>query len=159
MAPFRFLLVSTHTQQITTYSKVSYRLLKDICNIHPNIHVFHFGFQRDPTYISHTTPQLLTNVIQYDAAANENPKQQGFGFNIFKRYVRHINPDIIMIYNDPNVVNYFLHEIRDIEKTFKIWVYLDQVYKGVDMPLLCNIENAADKVLFTSSIICESPLK
>jgi glycosyltransferase involved in cell wall biosynthesis len=151
MAPIRFMLVSTHTEQITGYSKVSHNLLKQLSTLHPLVKVFHFGFQRAPV----NTPKParpLTNVIQYDAAANENPKQAGFGFNCFKDYLETVNPDIVMIYNDPIVVNNFLTAIKDVEKTFKLWVYLDQVYKGTDMGLLRNIENTVDRVIcFTDS--------
>lgn len=151
MAPIRFMLVSTHTEQVTGYSKVSYNLLKQLSTLHPLVKVFHFGFQRAPVNVPKTT-RPLTNVIQYDAAANESPKQQGFGFNVFKDYVETVNPDVVMIYNDPIVVNQFLHAIKDLEKTFKIWVYIDQVYKGADMGLLRNIENRADRIIcFTDS--------
>jgi len=151
MSPLRFMLVSTHTEQVTGYSKVSYNLLKQLSTLHPLVKVFHFGFQRAPVNLPKPT-RPLTNVIQYDAAANENPKQQGFGFNVFKDYVDTVNPDAIMIYNDPIVVNQFLNSIKDVEKTFKIWVYLDQVYTGADMGLLRNIENKADRIIcFTDS--------
>jgi len=151
MAPIRFMLVSTHTEQITGYSKVSYNILKQLATLHPLVKVFHFGFQRSPVTLPKPA-RPLTNVIQFDAAANENPKQAGFGFNCFKEYVETVNPDIVMIYNDPIVVNQFLSAVKDLEKTFKLWVYLDQVYEGSDMGLLRNIENSADRVIcFTDS--------
>jgi glycosyltransferase involved in cell wall biosynthesis len=57
-----------------------------------------------------------------------------------------------MIYNDPIIVNQFLNAIKEVPKTFKLWVYLDQVYEGADMGLLRNIENTADRILcFTES--------
>jgi glycosyltransferase involved in cell wall biosynthesis len=86
-------------------------------------------------------------VIQYDAAANEDPKEQGFGFNKFREYVETVNPDIIMIYNDPIIINQFIQQTKDVTKSWKLWVYLDQVYKGADMGLLRNIENAADRII------------
>jgi glycosyltransferase involved in cell wall biosynthesis len=151
MPPTRFLLVSTHTEQTTGYSKVSHNLLKQLATLHPVVKVFHFGFQRS----SARTPKPmrpLTNIVQYDAAANEEPREQGFGFNKLKEYVETVSPDIVMIYNDPIVVNQFLESIKDLPKTFKIWVYLDQVYEGADMGLLRRIENTADRILcFTES--------
>lgn len=144
--PTRFLLVSTHTEQTTGYSKVSHNLLKQLATLHPVVKVFHFGFQRS----SARTPKPmrpLTNVVQYDAAANEEPREHGFGFNKLKEYVETVTPDIIMIYNDPIVVNQFLESIKDLPKTFKIWVYLDQVYEGADLGLLRRIENTADRIL------------
>lgn len=149
MAPLRFLLVSTHTDQLTGYSKVSHNLLKQLSTLHPLVKVFHFGFQRAPLQ-KPTRP--IPNIIQYDAAANEMPREQGFGFNKIKEYVETVSPDIIMIYNDHLIINQFLGQLKDVEKTFKLWVYLDQVYEGADMSLLRNIENSVDRIFcFTDS--------
>lgn len=142
--PIRFLLVSTHTEQVTGYSKVSYNLLRQLSTLHPIVKVFHFGFQRIVNLP--TSMRKLENVIQYDAAANEDPKQQGFGFNKLAEYVDTVNPDIVMIYNDPIVVNQFLESIKDIPKTFKTWIYLDLVYDHPDQGLIRNIEQKADRI-------------
>ncbi len=60
----RFLLVSTHAQQTTGYSKVSYNLVKELANSSAEIEIHHFGFQRF-----------------FDMGANYRPypKEQGFG--------------------------------------------------------------------------------
>lgn len=142
--PVRFLLVSTHTEQTTGYSKVSYNLLRQLSTLTPIVKIFHFGFQRSVNTSGNM--RKLTNVIQYDAAANEEPKQQGFGFNKLAEYVDTVNPDIVMIYNDPIVVNQFLDAIKDVPKTFNIWVYLDMVYEHPDQGLLRNIEQKADRI-------------
>jgi glycosyltransferase involved in cell wall biosynthesis len=144
--PVRFLLVSTHTEQVTGYSKVSYNLLKQLGTLQPLVKIFHFGFQRTPARLPQPA-RPIKGVIQYDAAANEDPKEQGFGFNKFKEYVETVNPDIIMIYNDPIVINQFIQQIKEVQKSWKLWIYLDQVYKGADMGLLRNIENAADRII------------
>lgn len=146
MAPLRFMLVSTHTEQVTGYSKVSFNLLKQLATLSPLVKVFHFGFQRSPA----RTPQPMRpiqGVIQYDAAANEDPREQGFGFNKFKDYLETVSPDIVMIYNDPIIISQFINTVKDIPKTFKLWVYLDQVYEGADMGLLRTIENKADRII------------
>jgi glycosyltransferase involved in cell wall biosynthesis len=149
--PTRFLLVSTHTEQTTGYSKVSHNLLKQLATLHPVVKVFHFGFQRSQARAPKPL-RPLTNVVQYDAAANEEPREHGFGFNKLREYIDTVTPDIVMIYNDPIVVNQFLESIKDVPKTFKLWVYLDQVYEGADMSLLRRIENTADRILcFTES--------
>jgi glycosyltransferase involved in cell wall biosynthesis len=57
-----------------------------------------------------------------------------------------VNPDIVMIYNDPIVINQFLEALKDVPRTFKLWIYLDQVYKGCDQGLLRNIEKEADQI-------------
>jgi glycosyltransferase involved in cell wall biosynthesis len=151
MPPIRFMLVSTHTEQVTGYSKVSFNLLKQLATLTPLVKVFHFGFQRTPARIPQPM-RPLSAIIQYDAAANEDPREQGFGFNKFKDYLETVSPDIVMIYNDPIVVSQFINAIKDIPKTFKLWIYLDQVYEGADMGLLRTIENKADRIIcFTES--------
>ncbi len=142
--PTRFLLVSTHSEQTTGYSKVSYNLLRQLSTLHPIVKVFHFGFQRAVSVPGGM--RKLEHVIQYDAAANEDPKQQGFGFNKLAEYVDTVSPDIIMIYNDPIVVNQFLEAIKDVPKSFQIWIYLDLVYDHPDQNLIRNIEQRADRI-------------
>jgi glycosyltransferase involved in cell wall biosynthesis len=142
--PIRFMLVSTHSEQTTGYSKVSYNLLRQLSTLHPIVKVFQFGFQRAVNVAGGM--RKLENVIQYDAAANEDPKQQGFGFNKLAEYIETVSPDIIMIYNDPIVINQFLDSIKDVPKTFKIWIYLDLVYEHPDQGLIRNIEQKADRI-------------
>ena len=76
MAPVRFLLVSTHTEQVTGYSKVSYNLLKQLGTLAPLVKIFHFGFQRTPARLPQPA-RPIKGVIQYDAAANEDPRSRG----------------------------------------------------------------------------------
>ena len=142
--PTRFLLVSTHTEQQTGYAKVSHCLLKQLTTLAPLVKVFHYGFQRSPVR-GPTLMRPLENVIQYDAALNEEPKAQGFGFGKLGEYIETVSPDIVMIYNDPIVVANFLESIKTLERTFKVWIYLDQVYTGIDQGLLRNIESNVDK--------------
>lgn len=93
----------------------------------------------------------IENIVTYDAANNEEPRAQGFGFKQLAEYIDTVNPDIVMIYNDPIVVNQFLETLKDVPRSFKLWVYLDQVYKGCDQGLIRNIEKEADQIFcFTS---------
>lgn len=133
----KLLFVSTHTDQQTGYSKVSNSLLKELVKVE-GLEVFHFGFQRHPVF----RREKIKGLTQYDAMANEDPKQQGFGFNCFNDYAKLVKPDVVMIYNDTMVVNQFL-AIMPEERDYKIWVYLDQVYKGCG---LGKIKDMADKV-------------
>lgn len=132
----RLLFVSTHTDQTTGYAKVSYNLLK---RLPPT--TFHFGFQRHETF---RRPKL--DILQYDAASNESPKEQGFGFNVFPEFLKLANPTHILIYNDTLIINKFLQLIPN-DHPAKIYVYLDQVYKHTS---LGDIPTRATKVLIFS---------
>lgn len=148
----RFVLVSTHTDQTIGYSKVAYNLLKQLSTLSPRVKTFHFGFQRHPS--AGGVRKIPTGIIQYDAAANEDPKEEGFGFNKIAEYLDMVNPDIVMIYNDPLVVNKFIESMKHDRNTaqYRLWVYLDQVYEGIPQPLVENIANHADRIYCFSDI-------
>ena len=142
----RFVLVSTHTDQTTGYAKVAHNLLKQLATLAPKVKVYHFGFQRHPN-----TPgfrKAPEGIIQYDAAANEDPKEEGFGFNKIQEYLDMVNPDVVMIYNDPLIVYKFIETMKYDRKSspYKLWVYVDQVYEGIAQPLMDKIRDSADRV-------------
>lgn len=142
----RFVLVSTHTDQTTGYSKVSQNLLKQLATLSPKVKTYHFGFQRHPNRGSLRTQ--MEGVIQYDAAANEDPREEGFGFNKINEYLEMVNPDIVMIYNDPLIIHRFIEAMK-YEKgksPYKLWTYVDQVYDGIAQPLIDKINASSDRV-------------
>ena len=154
----KFLLVSTHVQQFTGYSKVSYGILEQLAK-NPNLELTHFGFQRHPQ----TPPGFRdypSNVAVIDAAALENPPQQGFGYTNLVETLRKKQPHVVMIYNDMAVVTRFLEEIRKsgIPRTFKIWVYCDQVYDCQLQGMIDVLNRDADRV-FTFTAYWKKQLK
>jgi len=138
--------MSTHTDQIIGYSKVAYNMLKQLATLAPRVKTFHFGFQRHQSMTG--MRKLPAGIIQYDAAANEDPKEEGFGFNKVQDYLDMVSPDIVMVYNDPLIVNRFIEAMKHDKNTsqYKLWVYLDQVYDGIPTPLLENINKHADRI-------------
>lgn len=126
----KFMLVSTHCHQFTGYSKVSYGILRELAKV-PWLSVIHYGFQKFPNQ------QFPPNYRPYpagveliDAAAGEKPFEQGFGFKQLPDAIRKHAPDVVMIFNDMSVVGKFITEIErsGIPRTFKTWLYCDQVY-------------------------------
>jgi hypothetical protein len=81
----KVLLVSTHIDQTTGYSKVASALIKQLAALHPTVKTYHFGFQRHPARSN--LRKVPDGVIAYDAAANEDPKEEGFGFNKIHEYL------------------------------------------------------------------------
>lgn len=143
---FKFMLVSTHMHQFTGYSKVSHGLINELKNL-DWLQVNHFGFQKMPEVPQGFRP-YPSNVEVFDAAANEKPSQQGFGYGLLPEYIRQKKPNVIMIYNDLSVVARFLEEIRKsgIPRNFKIWVYCDQVYNTQIQGYLDILNRDADLV-------------
>lgn len=91
-----------------------------------------------------------------DAASTEQqgpPQQgplanQGFGIAALPETIRQEKPDVVMIYNDMAVVSRFLEEIRKsgLPRTFKVWVYVDQVYECQLQQHLDVLNRDADRV-------------
>ena len=148
----RFVLVSTHVDQTTGYSKVSHNLLKQISTLSPKVKTFHFGFQRHPGRTS--LRKVPEGVVPYDAAANEDPKEEGFGFNKINEYLDMVNPDVVMIYNDPLIVMRFIEAMKHErgKSTYKLWIYLDQVYEGIAQQLIDSMRDHADRIYCFSDL-------
>jgi glycosyltransferase involved in cell wall biosynthesis len=142
----RFVLISTHVDQTTGYSKVVYNLLGQLATLAPEVKTYHFGFQRHPSRGNvRTVPK---GVVAYDAAANEDPKEEGFGFNKIHEYLEMVNPDVVMIYNDPLIIHKFIEAMKFDKETskFKLWAYVDQVYEGIAQQLIDSINKNASRV-------------
>jgi glycosyltransferase involved in cell wall biosynthesis len=155
----RFMLVSTHVQQYTGYSKVSYGILQELSKV-PNLDLIHFGFQKHPSPAPDFRP-YPSNVDVIDAASLENPLQQGFGFQSLVEQIKKKNPHVVMIYNDMAVVSKFLEEIRKtglIPRPFKVWVYCDQVYDCQHQAMIDLLNRDTDRV-FTFTNYWKKQLK
>jgi len=87
-----------------------------------------------------------------DAAALEKPFQQGFGYAQLPDAIRRKKPDVVMIYNDMTVVTKFLEDLRKsgVPPTFKIWLYVDQVYNTQLQAYLDVINRDAERVFVFS---------
>ena len=142
----RFVLVSTHVDQTTGYSKVAHNLLRQLATLSPKVKTYHFGFQRHPARSN--LRKVPDGVVAYDAAANEDPKEDGFGFNKIHEYLEMVGPDVVMIYNDPLIIYRFIESMKH-EKgkaPYKLWIYVDQVYRGIAPPLMEKIQEHADRI-------------
>jgi glycosyltransferase involved in cell wall biosynthesis len=148
----RFLLVSTHAQQTTGYSKVSYNLVQQLVK-EPRIELHHFGFQRFFEIGIGYRP-YPEGVPVYDPAQAEKenaalPREQGFGYSQLPDIVRRIKPHVIMIYNDAAVICSFLEKLaaafpKPEDRGYKMIIYFDQVYTLQRPDLLGRIERDAD---------------
>jgi glycosyltransferase involved in cell wall biosynthesis len=136
--------------QTTGYSKVVYNLLGQLANLAPTVKTYHFGFQRHPERANlRTVPK---GIVSYDAAANEDPKEEGFGFNKIYDYLEMVNPDVVMIYNDPLIIHRFIDSMKykKGETSYKLWLYVDQVYEGIAPPLIETMNKNADRIYLFS---------
>lgn len=150
--PIKFMLVSTHAQQTTGYSKVSYHIIKELAAHHPYIQVFHFGFQRffniGPNYRPYPQEVNVVDPAAEEVANSSLPRESGFGFSQLPAYIRKVKPDVLMIYNDAGVICQFLQNLNEqlqpAERTYKLAIYLDQVYTIQRPDLLAQIDKVTD---------------
>jgi len=171
----RFCLVSTHTDQTIGYSKIATNLLKHLSiragnEVKEKVKIFHFGFQRHAARAN--IKRVPNGVVSYDAAANEDPKEEGFGYNKFKEYLEMVQPDVVMIYNDILTISKFLDAMmadpsnkekeppqmynQSLKPTFKIWLYLDVMYKGMHPMLLRKVFQITDRIyVFSKSAMTQ----
>lgn len=147
----KFMLVSTHLHQFTGYSKVAHNLVHELVK-NSWLSLTHFGFQKHPQVPENFRP-YPEGVDVIDAASLEKqipgqPAPQGFGFQALSEVIRRKEPDVVLIYNDMSVVARFLEEIRKsaIPRTFKIWIYIDQVYTTQLQMYLDILNRDADRV-------------
>ena len=154
----KVLVVGTHAHQFTGYSKVTYGILKCLAK-ESTFAVTHFGFQKHPGIPPNFRP-YPPSIRVLDAAEMErksippgglppgSPPLQGFGFHVLSDVIRHETPNVVFIYNDMAVVTRFLEEIRKsgIPRTFKLWVYCDQVYNTQLQSMLDILNRDADRV-------------
>jgi len=145
----RVLFCGTHPYSTNGYSYVTIELAKEIAK-RKDIKYSVYGFQNfGNTGEDHKKARKWPdNVFVYDAFANENPRQMGFGFDQIADFVTLNKPDVVVIYNDAIVVTNILEKLKTIkDRKFKIIVYFDQVYLHQKKEHIKKINEEADLVL------------
>lgn len=144
--PTKVLFFATNVRQYNGYSYAIYELACEIAKKN-DIELTLYGFQNFYNNPTHTR-NLPTNVYEYDAFANENPKQQGFGFEQITSFVEMNQPDVCIVYNDMVVVTNVINQLYKVaNKTFKIIVYIDQVYLHQKKDYIAYLNSKVDFVL------------
>ena len=144
----KFMIVGTHTNQTTGYSKVMYHVIHELAK-YPWIDLYHFAFQNF-VKVQQAKRVYPPNVNVFDPFPLEtNKEEQGFGFSQLPDYVRKVKPDVIMIYNDTSIICRFLDELSNKlspqeRKAYKMIIYLDQVYLTQRADFLQRIDNDTD---------------
>lgn len=149
MAPTRVLFFGTHPNQFNGYSKVVYELVKELATHHADrVTMGVFGFQglATPQPIRESLPP---SVFVHDVLAHEEPKAQGFGPDQVPGVVEQFKPDVCVIYNDAVVTTEIVKRLAAMPSrpSFKIILYLDQVYLNVKRVFLDFFNKHADMVV------------
>jgi glycosyltransferase involved in cell wall biosynthesis len=148
----KVLLVGTHAHQTTGYSKVTYHIIQELAKV-PSLELFHFGFQKfmtaPPGYRPYPPGVQIHDTVEKEKEGAE--KEMGFGFSQLPAYVKQVKPDIMIIYNDAGVICRFLDKLTEglsaTERTYKLLIYLDQVYTIQRPELLARIDKDAHQYI------------
>lgn len=144
--PTKVLFFATNVRQYNGYSYAIYELAMELSK-KKDIELTLYGFQNFYKNANHLR-DLPDNVYEYDAYANEEPKQAGFGFDQITEFVTVNQPDVCIIYNDMVVVSNVMDKLYKVpNKKFKIIVYIDQVYLHQKKEYISLLNDKADFVL------------
>lgn len=153
----RLLIIGTHPSQTTGYSKVVYNICKQLEN-YPDIRCTVYGIQKFHSVNDSERLTFSKNVSVWDVYQNDK-EDFGFGTSGLGKFILVNDPDVILIYNDAEVVKKYIMNINMIKNTvespnmlrdFKIVVYLDQVHKTHDKNTIKYIsENSSHVFCFT----------
>lgn len=126
----KVLIFGTHPNQYNGYSKVVYELISCLA-LKQDLEISVFGFQKFGDMDNHRVV-LPPNIIIHDAFAGEDPKQQGFGFEQIRDFVKKVQPDVCIVYNDMMIIHHVVTKLKlsqtEDNMKFKIIAYIDQVY-------------------------------
>jgi glycosyltransferase involved in cell wall biosynthesis len=142
--PTKLLLISTHLNQASGYSKVSYGLLRELGQ-KEGLQITHFAIQASTT-IDFKRP-YPSSIKVVDAGKEEN----GFGFKQIAEVIKAEEPHVVMIYNDIGICCQYLEKIVPLRQgaqglSFQIWLYLDQVYECQLPPYLQLVQKETDRI-------------
>ena len=141
----KVLFFGTHPNQFNGYSKVVYEICKCIGK-HKDIEFSVYGFQNFYSNQNHRK-DFPSDVVVYDAFANETPKAAGFGITEIEKYVQETKPDVCVVYNDLMVVTQCLAKLRSSGVPMKIIAYIDQVYLCQKKDFIGLVNQQADFAL------------
>ena len=141
----KIVIVSNHINQVHSYSKVIYNLIKQLAS-QSWIQVIHFATHKmQDVDIGRAYP---SDVKVIDATALEKEKQSGFAFNELPRTILSEHPDIVFIYNDLAVICSYIESIRQVitARSFKIWTYVHLTYAYPPQGVIDILNRDVDRI-------------
>lgn len=141
----RLLIIGTHPFQTTGYSKVVYNICKCF-EKHKDINVSVFGIQKFISDNDKNRDNLPQNINVWDVYENDK-EDYGFGTSSLNKFIKINQPDIVLVYNDANVVQKYIMNLMLIpNRKFKIVVYLDQLYTYQDQECINYIAEHSNHI-------------
>lgn len=116
--------------------------------------IFYVGISNFITNTDKCNRYIHPNIILIDALQEEKLKGNNelYGVNVICDNIVKINPDIVFIYNDIIVISRIFNNFikNNIVKNFKLYLYLDLVYKYEKLELINHVDKFADMIFVFS---------
>ena len=137
----KLLFVSTHINQTNGYAKVAYYLLKELAKL-DFMEIIHFGIHKNESIVLENRV-YPSNVQVINASGGggggggggsggSSGSDGGFAFSKLYNVISSEKPNIVMIYNDANIICKYIEELNHknarVDFQYSIWAYIDQVY-------------------------------
>jgi glycosyltransferase involved in cell wall biosynthesis len=129
----RVLFCGSHPDNCNGYSKVTHAMVQGLALDH-GVEVVLFGFSHfkdvDDKGGHRRSLTGIPNITVLDAFELEGRKGQGYGFSHLRLAVHEHRPDVVLVYNDINVVARVVDALQG-GCGVPVMAYIDLVYKGI----------------------------
>lgn len=145
----RILFFATYPTQPTGYARIGNILTNYLAQVGHEVH--YLGISNFTGSAIERDIHPFIHLIDALAERQEGSSEM-YGVDIICEKINSIKPDIVLIYNDVNVINRILNEFieTNIAKTFKLCIYMDLVYEYQRLLYFRNIQAWADLILVFS---------
>jgi glycosyltransferase involved in cell wall biosynthesis len=145
----RILFFATYPTQPTGYARIGNILTNHLAQVGHEVHYIGISHFKDSAVERDIHPFI--HLIDALAERQEGSTEL-YGVDIICKKIQEIQPDIVLLYNDVIVINRILNEFiqTNINKTFKLCIYMDLVYKYQRLLYFQNIQAWADLILVFS---------
>lgn len=145
----RILFFATYPTQPTGYGRIGNILTNHLASVGHEVYYLGISHFKDSAIEREVHPFI--HLIDALAERKEGSEEL-YGVDVICDTIHKIRPDVVLIYNDVIVINRILNEFinTQIEKKFKLCIYLDLVYEYQRMLYFQNINAWADSILVFS---------
>ena len=145
----KLLLVSTHINQVNSYSKVALNIIQQLSS-HPWLSLVHFATQKMVNADLGRTYPAGVKVV--DAVDKDKEKGTGFAFSELPAVIHAEKPDVVLIYSDLSIVCSYVEHIRKAidNRSFRLWAYVDLSYTAPPSSLIDVLNRDVERVFCTT---------
>jgi len=145
----RILFFATYPTQPTGYGRIGNILTNHLASVGHEVYYLGISHFKDSAIERDVHPFI--HLIDALAERKEGSEEL-YGVDVICDTIHKVRPDVVLIYNDVIVINRILNEFinTNIEKNFKLCIYLDMVYEYQRLLYFQNINLWADSILVFS---------